>query len=267
MAEQTFRKMAKAKKDAWRCADCKTRKDLTFNIPPGDDTSTAILTEFKKLSQDLKKSMADLEKSVQFNSDQVEELLGKFDYMKSTFEAMQSKQAEIMKENAELKKSVKDLKNQISEIDQKALDHNIEISGVPDHVEEVRVLPLLCEGLGISVPDVTLYTVKRSKLSTAGRPKSIYIQFESKYTRDRILKESKKAKPKVSCFTRESKDTGSVYVNEQLSQHNKLLFYNANKIRKEKQYKYLWISEGNILLKKTEEATRTIRVRSLEDMQ
>lgn len=266
MTEINFRKLSKVKKETWKCIDCKTKKESTSNIPDSDESAT-VLEEFKKLSKDLRNSMAELEKSVQFSSDQVEELMGKFDHMKSTFESMQANQADIVKENNELKKQVKDMKTQIADLEQKSLDHNLEISGVPDAIDEDRIIPLLCEGIGLPVPEVTLYTTRRSKLDTPGKPKSIFIQFESKYTRDKILKESKKAKPTVQCFTRDPVDAEtSVYVNEQLSPQNKFLFYNANKIKKDKKYKFLWVSDGCILLKKGDK-TKTVRVHCLEDME
>lgn len=258
LVETSFRKLPKDRKVNFKCQDCKVNK-----VGCGD--GSVLMAQFNKLADELRNSMSELEKSVKYGSDQSDAILTEFQELKKTFQTMQGKQQELMNENAVLKKTVKELKSQFIEVDQRSLDHNVEINGVPETVQEDRILPLLCDVLSIPPPDVTQYTVKRSRVGAPGRIKSVLVQFESKYTRNQILKASKRLKPKASQLSKDSKDIGNIYVNEELTPQNKLLFFNANKVKKEKQFKYLWVAEGNILLKKTEES-RTIRVRDIEDL-
>lgn len=288
MSDRNYLKMSKDRKETWKCLTCKEKKDVTFTIPVNDkdvskkkdadkdvskekdagkdkDTQKEIRELFNGFTKEIKGELKELTNSVNFTSGQVDDLLMEFRDLKKNFKDLQAKQEELMKENLTLKKTVKDLKSQVLEIEQKSLDHNLEINGIPDNVADNTIIPALCEAINVPVPKVTEYTVKRSATRTTGKPKTIMVQFESKYTRNTILKESKKVKPKVSNLTKNSSDTHPVYVNEQLSPQNKLLFYNAGKIKKDKNYLFLWVSEGHILLKKTADA-RIVRIRDLEDM-
>lgn len=267
LTETNFRKMNKQRKEQIKCPECKDKKDVTFTVPTNStpESDSALMKNFNELAKDLKSTMAGLEASVQHNSDVMDDILASFKDMKSNFEQMQAKQEELTKENAILKKTVKDLQQQVFQVDQKSLDHNVEIVGIPDAIEEDRVVPSLCGVMNISAPEAKEYTVRRARVGAAGKAKSVFVQFESKRVRDEFLKSGKKTKPKVSQLTKNSSDTGAIYVNEELTPHYKLLFYNANKIRKEKEFKYLWVGDGKILLKKTDTA-RIIQVRNLEDL-
>lgn len=68
-------------------------------------------------------------------------------------------------------------------------------------------------------------------------------------------------KAQVSDFTGNPQDTTPVYVNEQLSPANKKLFYQANQIRKERNYAYLWFSDS------LEQVSCRIKLRSLEQVE
>uniref|UniRef100_A0A8D8ZBT7 Zinc finger PHD-type domain-containing protein n=1 Tax=Cacopsylla melanoneura TaxID=428564 RepID=A0A8D8ZBT7_9HEMI len=289
MTETSFRKLGKERKLVWKCPDCKMKKDTTTKTQSttiisgsaaggvgggssdGSDGhksgngESALMEQFNKLANELRASMSELERSVQYASNQSDSMLTEFQELKKTFQDLQKNQQDLMNENVVLKKTVKDLKNQVHEVDQRSLDHNVEINGVPETIQEERVLPLLCDAMNIPAPDVSHYTVKRSRVGAPGRIKPVHVQFESKYTRNQILKASKGFKPKASHITKDPKDTGNVYVNEELTPHNRELFFNANKIKKEKQFRYLWVAEGKILLKKSDQA-RTIRIRDVDDM-
>lgn len=265
MTEANFRKMAKSRKDSFKCVECKDKKDITFTIPSTPTSDSTLLKQFNELAKELKTTIAGLEKSVQHNSDVMDDILTGFREMKTNFEQIQAKQEELMEENLTLKKTVKDLQQHVFEVEQKSLDHNVEIAGVPETIEEDRVIPSLCGIINMPPPEVTQYSVKRSRVGAAGKIKSVFVQFESKRIRDEFLKCGKKSKPRVSQLTKNSSDTGAIYMNEELTPHYKLLFYNANKIRKDKQFKYLWVAEGKILLKKTD-TSRITRVRNLEDL-
>lgn len=261
-SESNFRKLSKIKKESWKCITCKNKKDVTFTIPSSDST---LMQQFNQLAKDLKGTIVGLEQSVQHNSDTMDEILNGFREMKINFGLMQTKQEELLKENAILKKTVDDLQHHVFEVEQKALDHNVEIVGVPETMEADRVVPAMCGVLSITTPEASQYTAQRARVGAPGRIKPVFVQFESKRLRDEFLKATKRCKPKASQLTNNSSDINPIYVNEELTPHYKMLFYNANKLRREKQFKYLWVGEGKILLKKSD-TSKTIRVRNLEDV-
>ncbi|KAL1454572.1 hypothetical protein WDU94_010794 [Cyamophila willieti] len=192
----------------------------------------------------------------------MEEVLSGFNEMKKNFSQLQAKQEELVK-----KKTVRELQSHVVDMDQKSLDHVLEISGIPDIITEpVEIIGSLCKKINMNTPERNAYTMNRIPTTGQGRPKMTIDLIESKFVRDKILKASKKYKPKVLDFTNRSTDTQSVFANEQLTPHNKKLFFNATKVKREKGFSFLWVSEGKILLKKTQDA-RIKRIPTIEDME
>lgn len=255
--EENFKKMGKATKQ-WKCATCK--------VIGGTDNDDDLKLMIKELSKDIKDQLKDFEKSLQYNSGKLDDVVNGFSEMKKAFSSLQKKQEELEQENVTLKKKVKELNWQVQIMDQRTLDHNLEISGIPDSVDDSQVIiSALCRKINVPCPDATSYVLKRAPVGAPGKPKPIVAMFTSKQKRDIILKECKKAKPKVSDITNKSSDVQPVFVNEQLSAYNKQLFFKANQAKKEKGYAYLWVSEGRILLKKSNES-RVVRIQCLEDL-
>lgn len=174
------------------------------------------LSRMKVMLEDLKRDLtgkiSDVEKSITYTSSQMEDMLAGFNELKKTFKQLEDKQEALAKENTILKKTVKDLKNQVLDMDQKSLDHSLEITGIPDTVESHEdIMEALCEKVKVQVPPKSNYTIKRVSKpanSSQGKPKLTIVQFESKCVRDEILKASKKYKPTVANFTKCSTDPG-----------------------------------------------------------
>lgn len=61
-------------------------------------------------------------------------------------------------------------------------------------------------------------------------------------------------------------DNQTLFLNENLPPHLKMLRGKANKIRKEKGYKYLWMKNGNLLVRKHEESS-VIGIKNMSDLE
>ena len=81
---------------------------------------------------------------------------------------------------------------------------------------------------------------KKENLSE--KPRRILIQFEQKEQRDKVLKNKTNLK----------KLEGPLYLNENLPRHLSILRGKANNLRKQHNYKYLWMKNGVILLRKND---------------
>lgn len=263
----TVRKMGK-EVSTWKCKVCMTKGQSSTGGDKYDQLANHMTALFKKFKNEISTKLTDFEKSVSFNSTQMDEILSGFKEMKKNFTELQAKQEELVRENATLKKNVKELQVHIIDSDQKLLGNVLELSGIPDAITEpTEIIESLCKKIQVNPPERTTYTLKRIPSTTQGKPKMTVITFASKFVRDEIIKAGKKYKPKVQDFTGASEDTQSVFVNEQLTPHNKKLFFNANKVKKEKGFAYLWVSDGRILLKKTQDSTTIKRILSIEDME
>lgn len=96
--------------------------------------------------------------------------------------------------------------------------------------------------------------------------KSLVVAFQAKSKRDLVLETLKKEKVTLNTRNISAQNPPlQVFVNEYLTPYMKRLFYEAKKIKGDKNYKYLWVKNGQILLKKTTEC-RPMRLISLDDL-
>lgn len=270
LAETAFRKMNKDRKKKWSCLECKNPLQQTTPEESSDDD---LFQRLKKVFQEslnssakeVQNKLADFESSMNFNSSQLDQVLTGFAEMKTNFAKLQAKQEALEKENILLKKTIKEIKSEFQIMEQKSLAQNLEIAGLPDSVDTKLIIPSLCAKTNIPLPDENSYSVKKQATGTQSRPKPILVSFKNRELRDTLLKKSKQLRPKVSDFTGKTGDDGAVFVNEQLTPQLKQLFYNAKKIQKEKGFAFLWVTEGKILLKKTNES-KAKRVYDIDDL-
>lgn len=263
----TFSRMGK-RKDTWKCIGCRGQKGAGKDSENDEDDDQIVVLRslFKEFKDEIKAKLSDVENGLQYQSKQLDDVLTSFREMKKTVTFLQTKQEELAKENQSLKKTVKDLQCQVMEMDQRSLDHNLEVNGVPESINEKTIfMEALCTSTKVNIPTADTYNMKRSFVGAPGKPKPIILSFQCKQDRDGILKAAKKYKPKLLDLTKNPADVQPIYINEQLTPQLKDLFYKANQIKREKKYAYLWISEGKILLKKNDTAN-VIRIRNIEDL-
>uniref|UniRef100_A0A8D8S5Y5 Golgi resident protein GCP60 n=1 Tax=Cacopsylla melanoneura TaxID=428564 RepID=A0A8D8S5Y5_9HEMI len=222
---------------------------------------------FRKYTKITTDKLVDFEKSVQHNSNQLDDFLTTFNQMKEQLSKMQVKQDKLEHENTTLKKTVREMKSHLMENEQKLLNKNLEVNGIPENINDQNVIMnVLCKKANVSLPTGNSYELERATTGALNKPKVVIIRFQSKLVRDSILKGCKARRTNLADFTGISQDNEkAVYVNEQLSPTNKKLFYEANQIRKEKKYEFLWFADNKILMKKTKES-RAIRIYSKEDV-
>lgn len=56
-----------------------------------------------------------------------------------------------------------------------------------------------------------------------------------------------------------------IYINEHLTKVRRHLLYKTKEVAREKHYKYVWINEGDILIRKDDQS-KVIRIRELGDV-
>uniref|UniRef100_A0A8D8W053 PHD-type domain-containing protein n=1 Tax=Cacopsylla melanoneura TaxID=428564 RepID=A0A8D8W053_9HEMI len=284
ITKTTWRRYDNEKRESWKCNECRktSKKKNDFDDDDDDEEGkestissgsqapvTVDMMEkmFRKYTKITTDKLVDFEKSVQHNSNQLDDFLTTFNQMKEQLSKMQVKQDKLEHENTTLKKTVREMKSHLMENEQKLLNKNLEVNGIPENINDQNVIMnVLCKKANVSLPTGNSYELERATTGALNKPKVVIIRFQSKLVRDSILKGCKARRTNLADFTGISQDNEkAVYVNEQLSPTNKKLFYEANQIRKEKKYEFLWFADNKILMKKTKES-RAIRIYSKEDV-
>lgn len=284
--------MSNPKKNSWKCLLCRsstppsstpplgTRSRSASNTSAMSETSDGaswrnvveqvISSKLDEYMKKMDKKFSDFEKSLEFSMEQMEELR-----VASTVKDVQKKLVLIEKrqekeenESKEWKSKIRGLETLVQELNQKSENCKLELSGFPTNLNvEVNNIAreLLSKVDGSHIGQVTAERVSKVYGQQTNRT-SIVMKFESVEKRNVILNKIKQEKIHLKAGDLlKTGDPTPVYVNEFLTSYYRRLFYEAKKLKMDKKYAYLWVEDGKILLKKTQDS-RVVRLTSMEDL-
>ncbi|CAH2087738.1 unnamed protein product [Euphydryas editha] len=166
------------------------------------------------------------------------------------------------------------LTSRVAQMDQQSRSSNIEIQCVPENKQENLINTVVQLGKIVKCPlteSHILYCSRLAKMnSSSPRPRSILVKFASPRLRDEFI-------AATSRFNRNNKDdklnTGhlgigsdkksAVYVVENLSPDNKSLHAAARAKARQLKYKFVWVRDGRIYMRKDEQSNY-VHVKSID---
>ncbi|XP_045783735.1 uncharacterized protein LOC123879920 [Maniola jurtina] len=200
------------------------------------------------------------------------ELKNEITSLSSQFSQLQTSYSQLQLENDHLKSDVCALlerisvsEDQVSELraqfnrqQQQARMNNLEIVGLPQTSSEspVDLVLSIAEYAGVELNrgDVDFAHRVQPQKVIAGRPKPIVVKLADRLSKDKILSGLKNKK---GICTRDIGIGGTekkFFVNEHLTPENKQLLKSTKNLAKEKAYKFVWVRNCNIFLRKNEES-------------
>lgn len=222
-------------------------------------------------TREMFKEINEIKESVCFANNQYEdlkkELLGKLTQVK-----------ELKQENETLKLTVQDLNSRLSIIEQHTRMSNLEIQCLPEHKTEnlPNIIRQIGKITGSNISDADIHKCTRiAKINPdSGRPRSVIVKFSSPRIRDTFL-------AGVFSFNKKNKDnklnTGHIgiggdckpiYVVEHLTPELKKLHAFARLTAKKLKYKFVWIKNGRVFLRKNESSEHIVarNIKQLEQL-
>lgn len=183
-----------------------------------------------------------------------------FEDIKSQIEEKNALIQELKEDNNTLKSTVSDLSNRLNLVEQNMRDGNIEVNGIPENKNEnlVKTIEQLSKTLGEPiVPEDILFATRVAKLNKDNdRPRTVIVKLRAPRYRDAIL-------AAVATYNKKNKEDKlcnhhlgfggarkPVFVSEHLSPVNKSLHAAARIKAKELSYKYTWVRNGRIFMRK-----------------
>lgn len=165
-------------------------------------------------------------------------------------------------ENITLKNKVSDLETRLAQVEQDARQNNLEIHCLPEHKQEnlVNTITQLCKVVSYPVTENDILFCNRvQKFNPASKmPRTVICKLASKLKRDNLLAavlSYNKANPKQKLNTKllgYGVKEAPVFVSEHLTPSNKSLHAATRMRAKEKQFKFVWIRNGKIFVRKDE---------------
>lgn len=201
----------------------------------------------------------------------------KFERLESSHASLQIEHAALKRDFDSLQKKtleevdkITDLQGQLNKQQQWARMSNIEIVGLPETPKEspVDLALKIASHAGVLLQPAQVESVYRVQpmKKIDGRPKPIVVRLQTKMLKDQIISGLRKTK---GISTRDIGLAGTnvrFFVNEHLTPYNKQLLNAAKSRAKDKSYKFVWVRNCNIFLRKNEESP-VVTIGSEKDIQ
>ncbi|XP_075990270.1 uncharacterized protein LOC142985913 [Anticarsia gemmatalis] len=181
----------------------------------------------------------------------------------------------LYKEKDQMSTTVQDLLTRIQVIEQHSRYNNIEIQCVPEHKQEnlVSTVMQISKVISCNLNETDIHHCTRVAKSNREdkRPRAIVVKFATPRLRDTFLAKTikfNKANPKDKINSSHIGIGGNktpIFILEHLSPINKKLHATARQMAKEKGFKFVWIKQGRVFMRKSE-TDQSIYVKNLDTL-
>ncbi|CAN7950500.1 unnamed protein product [Ixodes hexagonus] len=302
ITETSYTGMGQAKRDKWRCKTCRTQEnrsgsqsgansslnassanpsavedqmqsfgqklDLLLAMKTSIDSLLSLPAKVDELLT-LKPTVERLEVSLQEMDNKVDGLTANYNSVLECATENKTKISDLGKQHGELSATVKDqaetiqaLQEQINNSEQYGRLVNLEIHGLPKTAEEnlKRILSDLAIKLGISnFKDSDIQAAHRLPAKTGSIP-IVLVKFSSRELKDCWLHARGRLRD-----LEQTADAPKLFFNENLTRQNRELFWMVRERAKQNQYKFTWVKNGKIFVKKSENSP-VLRINRVADL-
>ncbi|KAJ8937221.1 hypothetical protein NQ318_005925 [Aromia moschata] len=263
----------------WKCqiclgSSCSTVSDedmVNDNVSPNisSDRITNFMSDVKSQLESLRKAQDKLVDSVTFCSDKVTDFEASLKQISDNMKIIEN----LKQSNENLKQQVCKLTSKVNELEQYSRLNNIEIQGVPVKNNEnvLNIVENITKFLNVKIDPTQVeyaHRVQSQKRDNTNNVKNIIVRFTSRKLKDEVLSAVKTKRQAIGLTSPGLKIEGvsqRLFLNEHLTSENKLLFKEARDAAKTKKYKYVWVKNCNIYVRKTDDS-RVKSIRSLDDV-
>lgn len=194
----------------------------------------------------------------------IEFLSNEYDRIKSDLMSSEETIKNLTKDNNTLKGRVDELSGRLNLIEQHARETNVEINGIPENKSEniVSVVKQLCSAVSTPFIDTNVLSCTRVRKmdDSSDRPRAVIVKLPSTAIRDVILAavtKFNKANPSEKLHSGHLGYGGTkspIFVSEHLAPYYKALHARTRHVARDKDYKYTWIRNGRIFVRKNDQS-------------
>lgn len=168
---------------------------------------------------------------------------------------------------ASVSKRVEELESSNEKCEQQMLNYQIDILGLPVCSDENvvdKVIRLINQGLHVEINEHHIdncYVVKRDNIS------KVVVKLTSQLLKNKIIEAKIKNKKSITTAIFDTSTTSKpIFINEAMTAKTRDLFTKAKVMKTEHKYKYLWIRNGNLMMRK-DNGERIIFIKTASDLE
>lgn len=227
------------------------------------------------------KTNTELNKKLDFIISEISEIKKFMDFVNTQYEEIKQENKQIVQEQKEIHENMREMRIQVNDLkikvqkvedkndqlEKNSLINNVILKNVPQEKNEdlKRIVSHIFKKINAKVDMDSCIEINRRREKKNGVPGEIMIKCSNIEDKFNIIKSIKSHIITNKDILKTAKPEIRIYGNEDLTRHNKDLFYKALLIKKDKPLKFLWTHNGKVLVKQAEES-QTIWVRSEIDL-
>ncbi|XP_037298303.1 uncharacterized protein LOC119190444 [Manduca sexta] len=215
----------------------------------------------------MKNEMFEFTRSLNSTSEDIHDFRKEINDLKN-----QVKELEHFKKEAnDLRLEVAELRLELSSQQQRQFLRDIEITGITEHKQEnlIHTMSILSTKLGVELGPHDIDDVRRvGKRDTTDNvensmrtPRPVVVTLTRRAPRDQLLRAARVRRGVTTEKIEVPGNPRQVFINEHLTKENRILFSKARTTGKELKFKYVWTSNGNIFMRRSETST-VVRITS-----
>lgn len=182
----------------------------------------------------------------------IDDVMKKLLDMEKNYNSLFQKYEQQVQENLKLKEEIAEIKVMLNRNEQKVLNKNLIIHGIPQEKNESlkQIIEEVGNQLQVNLANSEFTAYRMGKPEDKKRP--IKACFENETFKNQLIKTPKKYD--LNAQTLGFRVDSKIFLNHDLTKPNLELYKRSLAFKKTHDYKYLWINNGNILLRKREDS-------------
>ncbi|XP_045537969.1 uncharacterized protein LOC123721907 [Papilio machaon] len=251
-----------------------------------DLSFSTINANIESLRADFTEQLKNLTSTVSLWGTKIVELESEVGALNKKVIKLESDIVQLSEDKEKISEELLFLKRQVDDSEQKSRLCNIEIQNIPESKNEnlLHIVGTIGVLLGVPITEDRVrdcHRVAHNNNST-NRPKNIIVQLTSRrlkseviaaarirknLTLEKLRKATTSLKPgEPTTYASGGDSSQRIYVNEHLTLKNKILFSKVREVAVAKDYKYVWIKNATILLRKNDQS-KVIAIRQGDDLE
>lgn len=243
-------KQVKGGSRVWCCRPCESEA----GVPEGEIGAPS-LSEIYKLIQTVKTDLErDLGKSLELAHEKLDENSALLKTQADIISACLQKIERLEDENVSLRKQLRETNLQLDEVNQYGRRNTVEIYGVPESPNEdpFETVRNVGHALDLKVEPEMIDTCHRLKKAPHQTSSGIIVKFVRRADKDTFL-QRRKVKRTLNTGHLGLPSRDPIYINQSLTPYRKNVYAQARRIKREKNFAFLWVdNNGAIKLRKQE---------------